>query len=59
MKGATIQSLLTRRNIIVSIHAPMKGATQKLAEDQYDSSVSIHAPMKGATLKEKAFFVTF
>ena len=40
-----------RRDILISIHAPVKGATIDLARlDGRQGGISIHAPVKGATL---------
>ena len=37
------------REVIISIHAPMKGATKLNAPPIPVTAISIHAPMKGAT----------
>ena len=43
--------VLMRRDILISIHAPVKGATIDLARlDGRQGGISIHAPVKGATL---------
>ena len=36
-------------DILISIHAPMKGATPQFISTHPSSIISIHAPMKGAT----------
>ena len=49
MKGATQRKGLWLFQVIVSIHAPVKGATREVIGAQEDKEVSIHAPVKGAT----------
>jgi len=36
-------------DLIVSIHAPVRGATEQLGHDIWVLKVSIHAPVRGAT----------
>ena len=49
MKGATKGLRFVKCQVLVSIHAPMKGATHSFGNAIQLYSVSIHAPMKGAT----------
>ena len=49
MKGATSVENYQAPEVVISIHAPVKGATRRLGIDPTDNLISIHAPVKGAT----------
>ncbi len=38
-----------KKDLIISIHAPVKGATPTTFKQYCTRSISIHAPVKGAT----------
>ena len=40
-----------RIQLVISIHAPVKGATLYYANDKGGLDISIHAPVKGATFQ--------
>ena len=44
-----------RQQVLISIHAPVKGATRHLQQIPMSLSISIHAPVKGATLVRMAY----
>ena len=50
-EGSDDEYKLTRLQVEVSIHAPVKGATYSKQLANYKKDVSIHAPVKGATRK--------
>ena len=41
---------MTKKEIKISIHAPVKGATDHLQVVKFELYISIHAPVKGATV---------
>ena len=45
----TGRSRITATDILISIHAPVKGATETHHGYRYAGQISIHAPVKGAT----------
>ena len=44
-------TLIARKIVMISIHAPTRGATKDIEVDMLSSKISIHAPTRGATTK--------
>ena len=43
-------TLIARKIVMISIHAPTRGATKDIEVDMLSSKISIHAPTRGATI---------